>query len=55
MKNWKIGAIAGGLAGIVGAWLASDYDFSLLSVVFIGALIGVLVGIVVKFIKKKKK
>ncbi len=55
MKNWEIGAISGGLAGIVGAWLVSDYDFSLLSVVFIGAIIGVLVGIVVKLIKKKKK
>lgn len=55
MKNWEIGAIAGGLAGIAGAWLTSDYDFSLFSIIFIGAIVGTLVGIVAKLIKRKKK
>ncbi len=50
-----IGAISGGIAGVVGAWLVSDYDFSLLSVILIGAVIGVCVGFVAKLIKKKKK
>jgi hypothetical protein len=54
-KSWEIGAISGGLAGIMGAWLASDYDFSLLSIVLIGAFIGALVGVVFKLIKGKKK
>lgn len=54
-KNWEIGAISGGLAGVVVAWLASDYNFSLLSLIFIGAIIGVCVGMISKLIKKKKK
>lgn len=54
MKNWTIGAISGGLAGVVGAWLISDYDFSLLFVILIGAIIGVCVGTIAKFVKKKK-
>jgi len=55
MKNWEIGAISGGLAGIVGAWLASDYDFSLFSIVLIGAVIGICVGLITNFIKRRKK
>jgi len=55
MKNWTIGAISGGLAGIAGAWLSSEYDFSLLSIVLIGALIGFGVGMLSKIIKKKNK
>jgi len=54
MKNWTIGAVAGGLAGITGAWLASETGFSLLLIVFIGAIIGLVVGMIPKFFKKKK-
>lgn len=54
-RNAVIGAISGGIAGAVGAWLISDYDFSLLFVIFIGAFIGVCVGVIAKFIKSKKK
>lgn len=54
MKNSTIGAISGGVAGTIGAWLASDYNFSLLAIVFIGALIGLGIGILSKLIKKKK-
>jgi len=54
-KSWEIGAISGGLAGIVGAWLASDYDFSLLSLILIGAVIGICIGVISKLIKRKKK
>ena len=53
-KNLVIGAVSGGLAGVVGAWLISDYDFSLLSVVLIGAVIGFCVGVVSNLFKKKK-
>jgi hypothetical protein len=53
MKGWKIGAIAGGISGIAGAWLVSEYDLSLLFVIIIGAFIGTLVGIVSKLKKKK--
>jgi len=55
MKNWKIGAISGGFAGLVGAWLVSEYDFSLLVVIVIGALIGIGIGLIPKLIKRKKK
>ena len=54
-RNAVIGAISGGIAGAVGAWLISDYDFSLLSVVLIGAVIGVCIGLLIKLIKRKKK
>lgn len=54
IKNWELGAISGAIAGIVGAWLVSDYDFSLLSVILIGAVIGICVGVVAKLFKKKK-
>lgn len=50
MKNWYIGAIAGGLAGVVGA-LLMDKDYSLLTVVVLGAIIGFLVG---KFSKRRR-
>ena len=50
-----IGAVSGGIAGVVGAWLISDYDFSLLSVVLIGAIIGVCVGVVANLFKRKKE
>ncbi len=55
MKNWTIGAISGGLAGMAGAWLSSEYNFSLLFLIFIGAIIGFGVGIIPKVIKRKKK
>jgi len=54
MKNWTIGAISGGLAGIAGAWLSSEYNFSLLLIIFIGAIIGLGIGVIPKLIKKKK-
>ncbi len=53
--NLVIGAVSGGIAGAVGAWLVSDYDFSLLSVVLIGAVIGICVGFVANLFKRKKK
>jgi len=53
--NAVIGAVSGGIAGVVGAWLVSDYDFSLLSVILIGAVIGICVGVVADLFKKKKK
>ena len=52
-RNAVIGAISGGIAGAVGAWLISDYDISLLSIILIGVVIGISVGLVSKFIKKK--
>lgn len=52
MKNWMIGAISGGLAGLVGALLISEYDFSLLFVILIGAIIGLCIGFLNKLIKK---
>ncbi len=52
--NTVIGAISGGIAGAVGAWLVSDYDFSLLFVILIGAVIGICVGIVSNLFKKKR-
>ena len=55
MKKWTIGAISGGLAGITGAWLSSEYNFSLLSIILIGAIIGLCVGVIFKLIKEKKK
>ena len=55
MKSWKIGAIAGGVSGIIGAWLVSEYDFSLLAIILIGALIGICIGMIPKIIKMKKK
>jgi ABC-type uncharacterized transport system permease subunit len=54
MKIWNIGAISGGLAGIVGAWLSSEFNFSLLFIILIGALIGFGVGIISKLLKKRK-
>lgn len=54
MKNWMVGAISGGLAGLVGAWLISEYDFSLLVIVLIGSAIGFAVGALIKIVKKKK-
>jgi len=53
--NAVIGAVSGGIAGAVGAWLVSDYDFSLLSIVLIGAVIGICVGVVANLFKRKKK
>ena len=53
--NAVIGAVSGGIAGVVGAWLVSDYDFSLLSVILIGAVIGICVGVVTNLFKRKKK
>jgi hypothetical protein len=55
MKNWKIGAIAGGISGLIGAWLINEYDFSLLFVVIICGLIGFLVGAIPRILKKKKE
>jgi len=52
--NAVIGAVSGGIAGVVGAWLVSDYDFSLLSVILIGAVIGICVGVIYNLFKKKK-
>ena len=54
-KNWKLGAVAGGLSGLAGAWLMGAYDFSLISVIFIGMFIGFLVGVVFNLIKKRKR
>jgi uncharacterized membrane protein YjjB (DUF3815 family) len=53
MKNWTIGAISGGLAGLVGALLISEYNFSLLFVILIGAIIGFCVGLLAKLIKRR--
>ena len=55
VKSWKIGAISGGVAGLVGAWLVSEYDFSLLFVIIIGALIGLAIGLIPKLVKKKNR
>jgi ABC-type enterochelin transport system permease subunit len=54
MKNWTIGAISGGLAGIAGAWLSSEYNFSLFLIILIGAIIGFAIGVISKLMKKKK-
>jgi hypothetical protein len=53
MKNWVIGAVSGGFAGLVGALLISEYNFSLLSVVLIGAVIGFCIGLLAKLIKRR--
>jgi len=54
MKNWVLGAISGGLAGLAGAWLVSEYDFNLFFVILIGAAIGFVIGALAKIIKKRK-
>ena len=40
---------------MVGAWLVSEYDFSLLFVIIIGALIGLAIGLIPKLVKKKNR
>jgi len=54
-KILKLGAMAGGMSGLVGAVLVSEYNFSLVVVMIIGALIGAGVGMVAKMFGKKKQ
>ncbi len=59
MKNWKIGVIVGGVAGVlagfVGAsFVKSGYDPSLLRVILIGVVIGFVVGLVYNIYKLMK-
>ena len=55
MKNWTIGAISGGITGLIGALLVIEFNFSLLLVVIIGALVGFGIGLLNKLILKKRK
>lgn len=50
MKNSDIGAIIGGTSGII-AGLLMEYDFSLLTIVIISAILGFIIG---KLLGKKK-
>ncbi len=49
-NNW-IGAVSGGISGIIGAVLVSEFDFSILSVVIIGIIIGILVNLTFQMFK----
>lgn len=54
MENWKIGAIVGGVSGVVAA-LLMDRGYSLLTVILLGIVIGLIIGSIGKLGRKSKK